>query len=390
MKHGASALLFAMLAGAIPIGAQKAPAAIAAAAVLPPISWTCPMHPDVLESRKGECPQCRMELVAIRLVNIWTCPVHGVIEQDQPGKCRICARTLVQATRALTFTCAGHPEVSRLDPGPCADGTAATAKYTPRPHGDHNPKHGGLFFMASDNWHHIEGAYTAAGRFRVYLYDDYTKPLNAAEIRKVHGRIVTKEVFDPATRTTRELSSAPLVLARNGAYLEASIEPLALPAQMTAKIVFGPDDKENRFDFSFPAYSRDVTATPPKTAAAPAATSTSAAPLGATAGGPTAALLTELKARDQELAGMVKSGVFGAVYVPALQAKDLALQIQARQASGPAEQRQALETDVKRLVVAAYQIDNYGDLGDAQKIAEVYRDFSAAVASISALLDARP
>ena len=87
-------------------------------------------------------------------------------------------------------------------------------RYTPRAHGDHNPKHGGIFFMAPDNWHHLEGTYPAAGRFRVYVYDDYSKPLSIAEARKVRGRVVTKEAFDPKTGTTRELASAPLVLAR--------------------------------------------------------------------------------------------------------------------------------------------------------------------------------
>src|SRR5213078_4897332 len=75
---------------------------------LPAISWTCPMHPDVVERTKGTCPKCRMDLVPVRLATVWTCPVHSVIEENTPGKCRICARDLVQATRSLTFTCAGH------------------------------------------------------------------------------------------------------------------------------------------------------------------------------------------------------------------------------------------------------------------------------------------
>src|SRR5207237_246300 len=103
-----------------------------------------------------------------------------------------------------------------------------------------------------------EGSYPAAGRFRVYIYDDYTRPLTVANARKVRGRIITKEVFDSSTRTSRELSSAPLVLTRNGAYFEARIDPVPLPAQITAKISFGSDDKESRFDFSFPSYSKDV------------------------------------------------------------------------------------------------------------------------------------
>jgi hypothetical protein len=383
MKAAVFALIF-LLASPFSGQAQKGNAADSAIA-LPAISWTCPMHPDVVETEKGKCPQCRMDLVPVRLVTVWTCPVHGVIEQDKPGQCRICGRDLVQATRALSFTCAGHPEINQLDPGRCADGTPTVAKYTPRPHGDHNPKHGGLFFMAPDNWHHIEGTYPAAGRFRVYVYDDYTRPLTLANARKVRGRVVTKEVFDNSTRTSRELSSAPLVLARNGAFFEARVDPLALPAQMTAKIAFGAGDKESRFDFTFPAYSKDVAAPP---LALP--TTSSAQPAGGAGTGPTAALVSDLKARDREVASMVKAGSFGGIYVPALQAKDLALQIQARQGSAAAPARQAIETQVKRLVVAAYELDNYGDLGDAQKIEVAYRNFSAAVAALDSLLEARP
>ena len=65
----------------------------------------------------------------------------------------------------------------------------------------------------------------------------------------MRGRVVTKEAFDPKTGTTRELASTPLVLARNGAFLEARIEPLPLPAKMTAKISFtcGRQGKPLRF-----------------------------------------------------------------------------------------------------------------------------------------------
>jgi hypothetical protein len=255
--------------------------------------------------------------------------------------------------------------------------------------------------MAPDNWHHVEGAYPAPGQFRVYLYDDYTKPLPLAQARKVRARVVTKEVFDPATKTTRELSSAPLLLARSGTYLEARIDPLALPAQMTAKMSFGPGDKETRFDFAFPAFSKDVvapsapaqTGAPAVPAAAPAAAAARPAPAipairAMDANGPTASLVSELKSQDQEVAALLKSGSYGAIYVPALKAKDLALQIQSRQGSSP--QKEAVETHVKQLVVAAYELDNYGDLGDSVKISGAYRNFTAAVSAIDSLLAARP
>ena len=367
------ARVFAMLVAAIVL-------ATALAAQLPAISWTCPMHPDVLEPREGACNICGMDLEPIRLVLVYTCPVHAVIEQSTPGKCRICSRELVQKTAALTFTCAGNRELSQLEPGKCPDGSAMVPRYTPRAHGDHNPKHGGIFFMAPDNWHHLEGAYPAAGRFRVYVYDDFSKPLAVAEARKIRGRVVTKEAFDAKSGTTRELASTPLVLSRNGAFLEARIEPLPLPAKMTAKISFSPDNKESRFDFAFQAYSRDI----PTTVVTTSSASAQPAPIATTdkfAGRPS--LLSDLKARSVEIESLLKSGVVGGIYVPALQAKDLALEIQSTQ---PQANQEAIEASVKQIVLAAYQLDNYGDLGDAEKAREAFRGMGAAIAQLESLV----
>jgi hypothetical protein len=355
--------------------------AASAAAQLPAVSWTCPMHPDVLDAKPGSCGICGMDLEPVRLVLVYTCPVHAVIEQPKPGKCRICARDLVQKTAALTFTCAGNRDIAQLEPGKCPDGTAMLPRYTPRAHGDHNPKHGGIFFMAPDNWHHLEGAYPAAGRFRVYVYDDFSKPLTVAEARKVRGRVVTKEAFDAKTGRTRELASTPLVLARNGAFFEARIDAAALPAKFTAKIAFKPGDKESRFDFSFPVFSRDVPA--PVAPTAQAAPVAPAAPIAPTAPG---TLLSDLKARSGEVESLLKSGNLGAIYVPALQAKDLALEIQARQAG---TDRDRIEVSVKQIVLAAYQLDSYGDVGDAEKAQQAFRTMSTAVAHLESLVTER-
>src|SRR5688572_9304969 len=281
----------------------------APAAQLPDISWTCPMHPDVLEPKKGACNICGMDLEPVRLVLMYTCPVHAVIEQSKPGKCRICARDLVQKTAALTFTCARNRDISQLEPGKCPDGSAMIARYTARAHGDHNPKRGGVFFMAPDNWHHLEGTYPVAGRFRVYVYDDYSKPLSPAKARRVRGRVVTKEAFDPKTGTTRELASTPLVLARNGTFFEARLDPLALPAKLTAKISFSSEDKESRFDFTFPSYSRDVASTSalPAPTASPDTPIAPAAPIAPVAPVAPDSLLADLKARSAEVESLLKS-----------------------------------------------------------------------------------
>ncbi len=355
-------------------------------AQLPAISWTCPMHPDVLDAKPGACSICGMDLEPIRLVLVYTCPVHAVIEQPAPGKCRICARDLMQKTAALTFTCAASREISQLEPGKCPDGTAMQRRYTARAHGDHNAKHGGIFFMAPDNWHHLEGAYPAAGRFRVYVYDDFSKPLTLEKARKVRGRVVTKETIDPKTGRTRELASTPLVLARNGAFFEARVDA-PLPAKLTAKIAFTPGDKESRFDFAFPAFTRDV----PAVSATMAASTSALTPQTATVDKPNApsapsSLLTDLKARIAEVETLLKTGNLGAVYVPALQAKDLALEIQVEQ-TGPNQDR--IEAAVKQIVLAAYQLDNYGDLGDAEQAQRAFHNLSAAVAQLDVLVSER-
>ena len=373
----------------------------APAAQLPAISWTCPMHPDVLEAKEGACSICGMDLEPIRLVLVYTCPVHAVIEQSKPGACRICSRALVQKTAAMTFTCAGQPDVSRIEPGTCADGTAMVPRYTARAHGDHNPKHGGIFFMAPDNWHHLEGTYPAAGRFRVYVYDDFSKPLSLARARDIRGRVVTKEAFDPKTGTTRELASIPLVLARNGAFFEARIDQRVLPAKLTAKISFTPDHKESRFDFAFPTYTSAPSLTSATTAAdrgapnapiapaapvapvAPIAPLAPIAPIAPIAPSAPSSLVDDLKARGAEVESLLKSGTLGAIYVPALQAKDLALEIQAAQ---PQATRDALEASVKQIVLTAYQLDSYGDLGDAEQARIAFEGLSGAIAQLDSLV----
>jgi hypothetical protein len=401
----ATLAIIAMIARAAAILAAVCLLGSFVSAQLPDLSWTCPMHPDVLDARKGKCGICGMDLEPIRLVSVYTCPIHAVIEQSTPGKCRICARDLVQKTAALTFTCAGQRNVSQLQPGKCADGSAMIARYTARAHGDHNPKHGGIFFMAPDNWHHLEGTYPAPGRFRVYVYDDFSRPLDAARARRIRGRVVTKEAFDAKSGTTRELSSTPLVLARNGAFLEARIERLPLPAKMTVKISFSPDVKESRFDFAFAGHTQDVPAAPRTTDSA----AKQGAPVASASARETSdvlrrpstgsgrpelvegrdkplELLATLKERRAEVEGLLERGTLGAIYAPALQAKDLALQIQAGSAAAPRVDQDAVETSVKQIVLAAYQLDNYGDLGDGEKVRDAYQRFTGAISDLDALV----
>jgi Heavy metal binding domain len=388
---------------------------------VPPISMTCPMHPDVVEEHPGDCPICKMKLIPVRLESVWTCPVHAVVAEDHKGLCPIDRRDLIQVTVAVTFSCAGHPEINQIEQGICADGTAMIKTRTLRPHGNHNPQYGGQFFMAPDNTHHLEGAFPRARLFRLYLYDDYARPLPADRMKAVKARVVTKETFDTATRTTKELAAFPLIRAGRG-YLEARVDTARLPAQLAAKVKFKNDAPEYRFDFTFTELSKKPA--PPPAAAAPApsveapratapgapagrtrpAATASAAASRPPAATPDAALsapgappavdpgvvsapipdsvpeiLVQLKTRHQEIGELVQRGAFGAVWVPAFQARDLSIALEARLGELPAAAREAAEPAIKRLVRTAWLLDAFGDVGNRQQIVDAYAIFGAAV-----------
>src|SRR6185295_10678861 len=86
-------------------------------APLPPVSWTCPMHPEVVDDQTGACPICKMPLTPVRLDLVWSCQLHLDVTERQPGRCRTCGRQLVKIIKALSFTCPAHPKVNEIDPG---------------------------------------------------------------------------------------------------------------------------------------------------------------------------------------------------------------------------------------------------------------------------------
>ncbi len=75
------------------------------------ISYTCPMHPEIVSDEPGDCPKCGMALEPMTPIptrgqtTIYTCPMHPQIEQDGPGDCPICGMPLEPKTVA-----GGHDE----------------------------------------------------------------------------------------------------------------------------------------------------------------------------------------------------------------------------------------------------------------------------------------
>ena len=89
------------------------------------ITYTCPMHPEVLSDKPGSCPKCGMTLVKKErakneMSNLskarhdmdamkgnagedkegqYTCPMHPEVVSDIPGNCPKCGMTLVPKKR---------------------------------------------------------------------------------------------------------------------------------------------------------------------------------------------------------------------------------------------------------------------------------------------------
>jgi len=190
-----------------------------------------------------------MTLVNLRLALVWTCPVHNDITEMQAGRCRRCGRDLIRVTKALSFTCPVHRSVDVLDPGRCPRcRRTLVARYAIRPHGDHNPKHGGSFFMVSNNWH-LEATHPAPSVFRLYIYDNYSKPFSPPGLT---ARIT--EVFDAAGKRTEV--AIPFANTARG-YYQARVPNVAVPAMIAAKVRFEAGDKEYHFDFIFTDYSKE-------------------------------------------------------------------------------------------------------------------------------------
>jgi hypothetical protein len=236
--------------------------------------------------------------------------------------------------------------------------------------------------MAPDNWHHLEGTYPRAGTFRMYLYDDYTRPLARAKAKDVQGHVVVKG------------QTYPLTLAPNGRYLEAKLTGINLPAAVEANVTFAPGGKSSVFDFSFTEFSKDVAAAAPvvanATPSAPGAT-----PAAVPAATPTATtvdaalaqlpipdtvpeMLQQLKARTDQIRMLIDRGLFADVYVPAFQAKDVALALESHQQELPPAKRAITEPAIAKLVRAAYMLDAFGDLGNKQQISAAFDQFALA------------
>ena len=341
---------------------------------LPPLIYVCPMHSDVTAHEDGECPICKMGLEPMRLDNVFTCPIHSVIAEKAGGKCPICGRTLGEVTVSVAWRCSGS-ETDVMTPQRCQDGTPAVRVQKTLAHGNHNPQHGGQFFMGSDYWHHVEGVYPSPGVFRLYLFDDYTKPLAADKIAAVAARVVTKEETNPQTFVTREVTAVTLRPSADGPYLEAAIESPPFPAALIVQATFTKGGKEQRFDFTFNEHS---------VAAAPE-TMDGAARLAMEVPDTASGVLSLLVERRDAVKTLVEKGGLSELWVPALQAKELALALEFHAREFSEKRRTDIETATRAVILAAFRLDAAGDRGERDEVVKASSALVQAVTTIESL-----
>jgi Cu/Ag efflux protein CusF len=380
---------------------------------LPPISYVCSSRGEesVLEDKPGKCPISGKPMIPLRLVTVYSCLKFQSFIQENPGVCPVDKSELVPITTALYFTCKGDSGARSLRPGTCGDGSARVKTYERRPHGDHNPRHGGQFFMADDSWHHLEGTWVKPNILRVYFYNDMTQPLSITgfSASAVKADANGNEVGSPVPLREGKTNDHNV--------LELAVPGTTLPADIALRVKFKPSDKERVFDFTFADYSKEPgpvvaantaqgsTAATLPAGAAPASTQASEpaasaqqsdtyvpstvkqeAPLPTT----TPELLAELGKRAQSVKTALDQGDLTGLWYPAIGAKDVALALEESHSNEiPEGKRPQLDGAVRRLTMAAWQIDAAGDLGNKEKVLPLYLDFAAAVADVESIYETR-
>jgi hypothetical protein len=102
-----------------------------------------------------------------------------------------------------------------------------------------------------------------------------------------------------------------------------------------------------------------------------------------------AGLIQLLGACSTEIETLIRDGQFGFIYQPTILSKDIAVALEDHHSELPDRQRAAAIYATKKFVVAAWQLDYYGDLGNREKINDTFKQYAAAAADIKAAYGAK-
>jgi len=126
-------LLFAVVASLTSFGQEKAGKKDTTHHLML-YSYACPMHPNFISEKPGQCPKCGMDLMLLSpkerlkrdVTKIYTCPTHLDVISTQPGKCPKCGKDLnlslkekFKAEVVGLYKCPMHPDQTSDKPGKC-------------------------------------------------------------------------------------------------------------------------------------------------------------------------------------------------------------------------------------------------------------------------------
>jgi hypothetical protein len=93
-------------------------------------------------------------------------------------------------------------------------------------------------------------------------------------------------------------------------------------------------------------------------------------------------IVDELRVRDRRIRELIGTGSFATIYLPAFEAKALALALDGRRGELPTDVQPRVELAVQQLVRSAWLLDAFGDLGNKDQIRQAYEGFGDAVSQL--------
>jgi hypothetical protein len=100
--------------------------------------------------------------------------------------------------------------------------------------------------------------------------------------------------------------------------------------------------------------------------------------------------LAQLRVRNGEIKELMERGEFGSIYVPALQAMELALALETHRSELRPGAEKLLDAAQNRVVRYAYLLDVVGDLGNRDLAVAAYAQFEAAERDVEAAFIKKP